>query len=505
MGVYEKFVSLNYKTHLLLSFVIRLGLIIYGIYHDEVSKVPYTDIDYKVFTDASRHILNHNSPYDRHTYRYSPLVALILIPNIILHHSFGKFLFTTIDLFVALLIRLIVKNTLKEYECYKEKVFKSIQFNDNQKKLTSSQKSRRKSKNKHLKNQARNEIDSTADQSMLVWLYNPMTIAIATRGNCDSISGFLVLLTLYFLQCKRQYFVTGFVHGIAIHFRLYPLIYSLTLYMFLSKFSYYTTEDRRLKTNYMAIENYTNTVKQLKNSDNMRKISLREDNNMIAEDNKKIIERKTIFKKKYLLYLIPNFDQIKLIAGCLLSLCSLTALFYHFYGYKFLFETYIFHLIRKDPRHNFSVYFYLQYLTAWVKNIGLWQKVLMVLPQIVLLLVFSCRYGLNKYSLNFSILTQTIVMVIYNSVLTSQYFVWIMAILPLCLWQINMPKKTAVLLLIIWFAAQGAWLLPAYFLEFHGQNTFLFIWIQSVSFFCANIAILGRLIMYFVPIKQKSL
>lgn len=504
MQLFEKFVNLNYKTHLLLSLAVRVGLILYGVYHDSVSKVPYTDIDYKVFTDASRHILQHGSPYDRHTYRYSPLVALMLIPNIVLHHSFGKVLFTVIDLMVALLIRLIVKNTLKEYECYKEKVLKSIPFYENQKKLTSSQKSRRKSKSRHIKNQVTNEIDSTSDRSMLLWLYNPMTIAIATRGNCDSISGFLVLLTLYFLQCRRQYFVAGFVHGIAIHFRLYPLIYSLTLYMFLSKFSFYTTEDRRYKRHqFEGHESSELSVKQLKNSDNLRRVSLKDDNSIVEPSY--VRERKTIFQKKYLLYLIPNFEQIKLIAGCLLSLCTLTGLFYHLYGYKFLFETYLYHLIRKDPKHNFSVYFYLQYLTAWVKNIGIWQKVLMVLPQIVLLLVFSCRYGLNKYSLNFSILTQTIVMVIYNGVLTSQYFVWIMAVLPLCLWQINLPKHTAIFLLIIWFAAQGAWLLPAYLLEFHGQNTFLFIWIQSVSFFCANIAILGRFIMYFVPIKQKSL
>lgn len=507
ISLWQKFLNTDCKIHLIFALAIRLILITYGIHHDQNSEVKYTDIDYKVFTDASRHVLYGNSPYDRHTYRYSPLVAIFLIPNLLIHHSFGKILFSLIDIVAAILIRVLVKYMVTEYNTYEKKLSMKINQNIELKKIEFKSKKKFKKRNRHVdnfrtKNENKNPFDVLADTAMLCWLYNPLTIAIGTRGNCDSVAGTLVLLTLYYLQCKRKYFTAGIVHGISVHFRLYPIIYSLAYFMYLSRFSFYSTEDRRKRTNTKAIENDIKN-KQIKNAENnLIQKSQTVDSVVSNLDHPK--ERKTIFKMEYLLYLIPNFNQLKLISGFVFSFSCLTLVFYNLYGYKFLYEAYIYHFVRKDTRHNFSLYFYLLYLTAWVKNIGIWQKVLIVLPQTVLIAVFSVRYGLNKYSLNFSVLVQTIVMVIYNSVLTSQYFVWIMTVLPICLWQIKIPIEKAIILVGVWFVAQAVWLLPAYMLEFQGENTFLFVWTQSVSFFCANIAILGRLIKYFQPTTQDK-
>lgn len=494
----EVFININYRNHLLFALVLRLLLTAYSVHHDNISEVKYTDIDYKVFTDASRHLLNGGSPYDRHTYRYSPLIAVFLIPNLLIHHCFGKVLFSLIDIVAAVLIRSLVKKMLIEYEKFNEKPLRVKELKIEFKKFESKNRKRKNHKNhKVLKKEQKTPVDVSADIAMLTWLYNPLTIAISTRGNCDSIAGTLVLLTLYYLQCERKYFTAGVIHGISIHFRLYPIIYSLTFFMYLSRFSFYSTDHRKKRKDVSrSIENNVN--KPMTQSPDIF------DNSIVSLPSVK--EKKTIFKAQYLLYLIPNVNQLKLILGCVLSLFCLTFVFYNFFGYKFIHEAYVYHFTRKDTRHNFSLYFYLLYLTAWVKNIGIWQKVLIALPQTVLIAVFSVRYGLNKFSLSFSILVQTVVMVIYNSVLTSQYFVWIMTILPLCLWQIKIPLKKAAILLAIWFLAQAVWLLPAYLLEFHGENTFLFIWTQGVSFFCANIAILGRLIMYFqTSAKDKSI
>lgn len=91
-------------THCILGLCIRLALIAYGEVHDSLSVVQYTDIDYRVFTDAARHMLSGSSPYDRHTYRYTPLLAAILTPNLFLHPAWGKLLFSVVDICVALLI-----------------------------------------------------------------------------------------------------------------------------------------------------------------------------------------------------------------------------------------------------------------------------------------------------------------------------------------------------------------------------------------------------------------
>lgn len=57
-------------------------------------EVRYTDVDYLVFSDAASLMASGDSPYKRTTYRYSPLLAFFLIPNSIIHRSWGKFLFS---------------------------------------------------------------------------------------------------------------------------------------------------------------------------------------------------------------------------------------------------------------------------------------------------------------------------------------------------------------------------------------------------------------------------
>ena len=378
--------KLSFKGHCTVAFLIRVALVIYSDYHDKTFSVPYTDVDYTVFSDAARHMVEGSSPFDRDTYRYTPLLALLLTPNIFLHENFGKILFSFVDILVGILI-----NKILSLQHVSEKLKNTCAF---------------------------------------IWLYNPFTIIISTRGNADSVAVILVMLSLYlFLQDK--YIQAGFLHAISIHFRLYPLIFSIPMYF-----------------------------------------SLRGRN-----------------------YLIPNKNQMKLVLSCVSLTVLLTLINYYFYGYKYLYESFLYHLMRKDTKHNFSVYFYMMYLSAKEPS-SIIQKVLTFLPQLLLLLLLSYKYS-DKSLLPFAMFTQAMVVVTYNPVLTSQYFFWYLSLLPLCLPRFGLSIRRSLCLCFLWILSQSLWLLAAYLLEFRGLNTFTYIWIASLLFFVVNVKILNDIIVYY--------
>jgi phosphatidylinositol glycan class M len=51
----------SFQTVILVSIVLRIALILYSEWHDARSVVKYTDVDYRVFSDAARFILHPTS------------------------------------------------------------------------------------------------------------------------------------------------------------------------------------------------------------------------------------------------------------------------------------------------------------------------------------------------------------------------------------------------------------------------------------------------------------
>lgn len=173
---------------LLVSVLIRLCLFLYGEWQDNHFSVKFTDIDYHVFSDAAKMIIDGRSPYLRPTYRYTPILSLLLTFNHYFFYSFGKLIFIACDVLTGWLIYKVLSirgtpQTLKLVSCS-------------------------------------------------FWLLNPLTAAVSSRGNAESILSFLVLLCFFFIL-RKWLLLSAIAFGLAVHMKIFPIMYSLPLFLFL--------------------------------------------------------------------------------------------------------------------------------------------------------------------------------------------------------------------------------------------------------------------------------
>ncbi|ORY86316.1 PIG-M-domain-containing protein [Protomyces lactucae-debilis] len=157
--------------------LLRFVLLLYGAWQDSLGvSVTFTDIDYKVFSDAAHFVQQGGSPYERATYRYTPLLAWLLIPNDYFE-PFGKCLFAAGDILTGwLIIRLLRRRQ------------QNIRF-------------------------------------AAIWLLNPMVAVISTRGNCEALLGAMAVGLLYAVEVG-QIALAGVILGAAVHFKVYPILYA---------------------------------------------------------------------------------------------------------------------------------------------------------------------------------------------------------------------------------------------------------------------------------------
>jgi phosphatidylinositol glycan class M len=171
--------------------LLRLVFLLYGLWQDANSAVKYTDIDYLVFTDAARFVSRGQSPYERETYRYTPVLAWLLLPTArttghalwdVALFSLGKVLFAVADLVAGWLL---------------ERVLVRAQSMD----------------------------AATARKFAAIWLLNPMVATISTRGSSEGLLGVLVMALLWAVMARRIT-LAGVLLGFGVHFKIYPFIYA---------------------------------------------------------------------------------------------------------------------------------------------------------------------------------------------------------------------------------------------------------------------------------------
>lgn len=169
------------------AILLRAVFLVYGLLQDAYSPMKYTDIDYFVFTDAARFIAQGQSPYDRDTYRYTPLLAWLIYPTAWpgFWFSFGKILFAVGDIVAGWMMLRI----LRSY---------------------------------HTMSQER------ALRHASIWLLNPMVATISTRGSSEGLLGVFVTALLWAVLAKRIA-LSGFLLGFAVHFKIYPFIYAASI------------------------------------------------------------------------------------------------------------------------------------------------------------------------------------------------------------------------------------------------------------------------------------
>lgn len=180
--------------------LLRVALLLYGLWQDAHSPIKYTDIDYNVFTDAARFVSRGRSPYDRETYRYTPLLAWMLLPTAWTTGSrlgdaacfaFGKVVFAAADLVAGWLIERVL--TMRAGPSGVA---------------------------------GRGSMDpAMARRFAAVWLLNPMVATISTRGSSEGLLGVLVVALLWAVL-SRRITLAGLILGFGVHFKIYPFIYA---------------------------------------------------------------------------------------------------------------------------------------------------------------------------------------------------------------------------------------------------------------------------------------
>eukprot|EP01056_Protomagalhaensia_sp_Gyna25_P005152 Protomagalhaensia_sp_Gyna_25__5151@NODE_605_length_3029_cov_7_218060_g468_i0_p1_GENE_NODE_605_length_3029_cov_7_218060_g468_i0NODE_605_length_3029_cov_7_218060_g468_i0_p1_ORF_typecomplete_len482_score37_00Mannosyl_trans/PF05007_13/9_6e02Mannosyl_trans/PF05007_13/1_9e62PIGU/PF06728_13/7_9e28PIGU/PF06728_13/2_3GT87/PF09594_10/1e13GT87/PF09594_10/8e03PMT_2/PF13231_6/1_6e08PMT_2/PF13231_6/1_5e02PMT_2/PF13231_6/1_8e04Pmp3/PF01679_17/8_1Pmp3/PF01679_17/27_NODE_605_length_3029_cov_7_218060_g468_i018716 len=450
-----------------LSGLVHISFIAYGLIQDWRSDFKYTDIDYAIYNGGARGMLHKSadpiedmmtldtfqtraSPYWRSTYRYSPIMALLVLPDLWIGPLFGKLLFSAFNLLTGWMVQNILK--LRQVEPKSARIL------------------------------------------LALWLLNPLAIQVATRGNADSVVTCLVTSLLYFVL-KKNSLLAGLCLGLAVHVKIFPALYAFPLLMVWNES--YTLENLR--------QDLFGGI-QIESPDNLWKDLWRKSFKLSSQ----LVMVPWRFVYRFIRRL--NRDQWIFGLSALVIFALVTGGCYLKYGWTFLFETYLYHGLRHDHRHNFSPF------SAWATLVTPRRdpteegnlvasaygslahfKLVQKLAQLPLTLLLGFVFIRSAPEL--SLFLQTAWFVTFNSVSTAQYFVWYLALLPLalgtskriqngqCLKQLWLSMG---IVMLIWLAADLHWVYWSHRFEYRGESdAFLGMFVATLAFTGATVLLMN--------------
>ena len=414
-----------------LGLAVRAALVAYGVWQD-THRFRYTDVDYDVITDGAAAVAAGGSPYARATYRYSPVVAWLLVPGhwLGVPEYYGKALWALCDIAAAALLHRAATRAIQ-------------------------------ARSRNNQGPAKTEAAALSWRPLCaacLWLFNPLSINISTRGNYEAVVCVLIAACLCALAARRVV-PLALCLGAAVHLRVYPVIYALPLVL--------------------QMHHWESSSPQGKPRP----------------------------------WYIPTRLQWRFGLLCFGTFVALGALCGAAHGWPFVEHTYLYHLTRVDHRHNLSVYWYHLLLELWHEHAApvpparfarLAASLASFVPQVAALAAVAARFCItapsqksNKDKLKpasfedtvFGMWAMTVLFVAFNKVYTVQYFAWWLILLPLAdLCTPRTPLPRLLRAAALWAAALALWLVVAYRLEFEGTNTMLPLWFCGLALFAATIA-----------------
>jgi phosphatidylinositol glycan class M len=434
---------------LAMALALRLVMIGYSVFHDHVFAVKYTDIDYDVVTDGARAMWrdfpsSHASPFERVTYRYTPLLAVVMLPNVFAFYAFGKLLLGFCDVMAG----------WYAFDC----------FERGGSETTATQRAGRS---------ALSSEPSWRNPKFLVsafLLFNPVVVNVSTRGNSDMLITFLVLAALSAFG-RRRYAIAGLFIGVAVHVKIYPIVY-VPCFVF-------------------AL---------------LHRLASKASSGAAVPSARALI--RTAKSAEFIGSVVTAAVGVVIAAGAPTLLCIVwygqqyldEALLYHIgrVDHRHNFSPYWYPMYLGMAARDVP-----GLLGEGVAPTGAWLKTGLIafVPQLGAML--AAAWVLRRNATH-AVTVVTMIFVAFNKVCTVQYFVWYLPLLPFVFAapRAELPKLRAAahgtsrggivgafVLAAVWFGALVTWMVWSVKVEFNGEPAWVGLWLASVFFFVMQVLV----------------